>query len=167
LRVPLAAWWPGRIRPAVVTAPGTTMDLYTTAIAVAGGTPPTDRPLDGYDIQPVLLGTGTPAREAVFYWRQRELYAVRQGAWKARFINQGAYGQFAIVSSTRRRNSTTSTTIRPRSTTSPGQIPTCLRSCARSRPIIRQALQRMPAASKRESANGAGAQPAVLCSPWR
>jgi len=94
MRVPFVAWWPGRIRPAVVTTPGTTMDLYATAVRVAGGTIPTDRPLDGYDVGPVLLGTGTSAREAVFYWRQRELYAVREGAWKAHFISEGAYGQF-------------------------------------------------------------------------
>lgn len=94
MRVPFVAWWPGRIRPAVVTAPGTTMDLYATAIRLAGGTLPADRPLDGYDIRPVLLGTGASSRDAVYYWRQRELYAVRQGAWKAHLISEGAYGQF-------------------------------------------------------------------------
>ena len=94
VRVPFVAWWPGRIRPAVVADLGTTMDLYTTAITLAGGTPPSDRPLDGYDIGPALLGTGASPRDAVFYYRQRELYAVRQGAWKAHFISQGAYGQF-------------------------------------------------------------------------
>jgi arylsulfatase A len=94
MRVPFVAWWPGRIRPAVVTDLGTTMDLYTTAIALAGGTPPSDRPLDGHDIRPALLGTGASPRDAVFYYRQRELYAVRQGAWKAHFISEGAYGQF-------------------------------------------------------------------------
>jgi arylsulfatase A-like enzyme len=94
MRVPFVAWWPGHIRPAVVTAPGTTMDLYATTIAMAGGSLPTDRPLDGYDIRPVLLGTGSSARDAVFFWRQRELYAVRRGAWKAHFISEGAYGQF-------------------------------------------------------------------------
>jgi arylsulfatase A-like enzyme len=88
------AWWPGRIKPAVVTTPGTTMDLYATALRLAGAALPSDRPLDGYDIGPVLLGTGASPRDAVFYWRERELYAVRQGAWKAHFISQGAYGQF-------------------------------------------------------------------------
>jgi arylsulfatase A-like enzyme len=94
VRVPFVAWWPGRIRPAVVTDLGTTMDLYTTAIALAGGALPTGRPLDGHDIRPALLGTGASPRDAVFYYRARELYAVRQGAWKAHFISEGAYGQF-------------------------------------------------------------------------
>jgi arylsulfatase A len=94
MRVPFVAWWPGRIRPAVVTDLGTTMDLYTTAIGLAGGAPPADRPLDGSDIRPVLFGTGASSRDSIFYWRQRDLYAVRQGAWKAHFISEGAYGQF-------------------------------------------------------------------------
>lgn len=94
MRVPFVAWAPGRIQPAVVSQLGTTMDLYTTAIELAGGTPPADRTMDGVDIRPVLFGTGESSRDSVFYWRQRELYAVRQGAWKAHFVSQGAYGQF-------------------------------------------------------------------------
>ncbi len=94
MRVPFVAWWPGRIRPAVVTALGTTMDIYTTAIRIAGGEPPADRPLDGTDIRSTLFATGASPREEVFYWRQRDLYAVRQGEWKAHFISEGAYGQF-------------------------------------------------------------------------
>lgn len=94
MRVPFVAWWPGRIRPAVVTSLGTTMDLYATAVRLAGGTLPGDRAIDGVDIAPVLLGTGPATRESVFYYRSRELYAVRDGAWKAHFITEGAYGQF-------------------------------------------------------------------------
>jgi arylsulfatase A-like enzyme len=94
MRVPFIAWWPGRIQPAVVTDLGATMDLYATAIALAGGTPPPDRVLDGHDIRPVLFGTGASPRDVVLYYRQRDLYAIRQGPWKAHFISQGAYGQF-------------------------------------------------------------------------
>jgi arylsulfatase A-like enzyme len=94
MRVPFIAWWPGRIRPATVTALGTSLDLWATAVALAGGQLPGDRPLDGYDIRPVLFGTGPAPRDVVFYYRQRDLYAVRQGAWKAHFISEGAYGQF-------------------------------------------------------------------------
>lgn len=53
-----------------------------------------DRPLDGDDLRPVLFGTGPGPRDVVFYYRQRDLYAVREGPWKAHFISQGAYGQF-------------------------------------------------------------------------
>lgn len=94
VRVPFIARWPGRIRPAVVTGLGTTMDLFPTIIALAGGAPPADRPLDGYDLGPTLVGTAPSPRNTVFYYRQRDLYAVREGAWKAHFISEGAYGQF-------------------------------------------------------------------------
>ena len=94
MREPFVAWWPGRIRPAVVTDLGTTMDVYATAILLAGGTLPADRPLDGGDLRPALFATGRSPRDSVFYWRERDLFAVRQGAWKAHFISQGAYGQF-------------------------------------------------------------------------
>jgi arylsulfatase A-like enzyme len=93
MREPFIAWWPGRIRPAVVTELGTTMDLYATAVRLAGGALPADRPLDAYDIGPALLGTGENERDSVLYYRQRDLYAIRLGAWKAHFITQGAYGQ--------------------------------------------------------------------------
>ena len=93
MREPFIAWWPGRIRPAVITDLGTTMDLYATAIELAGGAVPSVRPIDGYDIRPVLLGTGDTERDTVLYYRQRDLYAIRQGPWKAHFITQGAYGQ--------------------------------------------------------------------------
>lgn len=94
MRVPFIAWWPDRIRPATIADLGTTMDLLPTAIGLAGGEPPDDRVLDGVDIAPVLLGQAASTRDTVYYWRQRELYAVRQGPWKAHLITQGAYGQF-------------------------------------------------------------------------
>jgi len=94
VRVPFVAWWPGRIRPAVVTDLGTTLDLFDTVVTLAGGTLPATRVTDGFDLGPVLVGTGTSPRREVVYWRQRDLYAIRQGAWKAHFISQGAYGQF-------------------------------------------------------------------------
>jgi arylsulfatase A-like enzyme len=93
MRVPMMAWWPGRIRPGVVMALGASMDLFATSVALAGGAPP-DRLLDGYDIRPVLFGTGGTPREAVFFYRQRDLYAVRHGPWKAHFISEGSYNQF-------------------------------------------------------------------------
>ncbi len=94
VRVPFVASWPGRIAPAVVTDLGSTMDLYTTAIALAGGTAPDARVVDGIDIRATLFGRAPSPRDTVLYYRERELYAIRQGQWKAHFVSQGAYGQF-------------------------------------------------------------------------
>jgi arylsulfatase A-like enzyme len=82
-REPAIAWWPGRIRPSVVSpAFGTTMDLFPTITKLAGATMPTGREFDGVDLAPVLL-EGKPGREPLlFHYNQGELRAVRKGRWK-------------------------------------------------------------------------------------
>lgn len=91
MREPTVFWWPGTITPGTVMEMGSTLDLLPTLVRLAGGTPPTDRVLDGMDISPVLLGKGTSPRETMFYYRGTRLYAVRHGAYKAHFITQPAY----------------------------------------------------------------------------
>jgi arylsulfatase A len=46
MRVPGIAWMPGRIQPGVTTQLASTMDLFPTALALAGATPK-DVTLDG------------------------------------------------------------------------------------------------------------------------
>jgi arylsulfatase A len=93
MREPCLMWWPGTIRPAVVHDLGTTMDLLPTILKLAGAEVPTDRVLDGYDLRPVLSGTGHSPRDTVFYYRGVQLYAVRKGPYKAHFITRSAYGR--------------------------------------------------------------------------
>ncbi len=92
MREPCLTWWPGTIRPAVVHEIGTTMDLYTTILKLAGAEVPSDRVVDGLDLRPVLLGTGPSPRDTVFYYRGTQLYAVRKGRYKAHFTTRSAYG---------------------------------------------------------------------------
>ena len=93
MRVPAIAWWPGTVPAGRVTrALGTTMDLFSTALALAGAPAPADRPIDGVDLGPVLRGAAESVRDEVFYYREGELYAVRQGPWKAHFVTRSAYG---------------------------------------------------------------------------
>jgi arylsulfatase A len=92
MRVPFIAWWPGQIKPGLVHDIGCAMDLFNTCIALAGGKVPTDRAIDGYDISPALLGRGPSPRQEMFFYRDVELFAVRQGAFKAHFVTQAAYG---------------------------------------------------------------------------
>ena len=91
-RVPAIFRWPGKIKPAVVTDMGTTMDLMPTICEMSGIKLPDDRVYDGYDISPALLGTGESPRDEVFYYRGKQLYSVRKGAYKAHFITQLSYG---------------------------------------------------------------------------
>lgn len=81
-RVPTIFWWPGSIRPGMVTELGSTLDLMATFAALTGTKIPDDRKLDSYDLTPVLQGTGSSPRQEMFYWTRGELHAVRSGPWK-------------------------------------------------------------------------------------
>jgi arylsulfatase A-like enzyme len=92
MRVPTLAWWPGKIRPGSLAQElASTMDIYTTAIELAGGEIPQDRVVDGVDLRAVLFGEGASPRQTMFYYRGAELFAARKGPWKAHFITQDAY----------------------------------------------------------------------------
>jgi arylsulfatase A-like enzyme len=99
MRMPAIAWWPGTVPAGVTTQEmASTMDLYVTAIKLAGGEVPADRPIDGYDITPVLTHNGTSPRDTMFFYRGTKLFAVRHGPWKAHFVSQVAYGKGDPVS---------------------------------------------------------------------
>jgi uncharacterized sulfatase len=93
VRTPAIFWWPGTIRPGVITDMGSGLDVIVTAAGVAGVAPPSDRTLDGVDLSPALRGTGPSPRNELFYYWDSELRAVRKGKYKAHFITSGAYGE--------------------------------------------------------------------------
>ncbi len=93
MREPTLFWWPGKVEPMVQMELGATMDLLPTFCALAGVEAPADRTMDGYDLSPLLFGKAEKGpRDEIFYWRSEQLYAVRQGPWKAHFITEGCYG---------------------------------------------------------------------------
>ncbi len=81
-RVPTVFYWPGHVRPGVVSELGSTLDILATFASLTGAMLPTDRKLDSHDLSPVLLGTGQSPRQDMFYWTRAELHAVRSGPWK-------------------------------------------------------------------------------------
>jgi len=91
MRVPTVFWWPGRIEQGVVMDIATTMDLLPTFCNLSGAKLPDDRVYDGYDISPLIFGTGKSRRDVVFYYRGQKVYAVRKGNYKAHFITQNEY----------------------------------------------------------------------------
>jgi arylsulfatase A len=91
-RVPAIFRWPGKMKPGVVMEMGTTMDLMPTFCKLSGAKLPTDRIYDGYDISPVLYGAAESPRDVVFYYRGKQVYAVRKGEFKAHFITQLCWG---------------------------------------------------------------------------
>lgn len=55
-RVPLIAWWPGRIEPGgESSAPVMNIDFLPTFLTLAGLAPPDDRAIDGRDLSPLLF----------------------------------------------------------------------------------------------------------------
>lgn len=91
-REPSIFWGPGNVKPRVVMDMGTTMDVFTTFSNLAGVPNPDDREMDGMDLTPVLFGDADSPRKEMFYYRGRDLFAMRLGAYKAHFTTQEAYG---------------------------------------------------------------------------
>ncbi|MEO1993659.1 MAG: sulfatase, partial [Planctomycetaceae bacterium] len=74
MREPGLAWWPGRIPAGRVTSElGCTMDIYATALKLAGVPQPKDRIVDGVDLSPILFGSGPSPRRSMFYYRGTRL----------------------------------------------------------------------------------------------
>jgi arylsulfatase A-like enzyme len=83
VRMPLIAWWPGKISPRpAVAAPVSHLDLFPTFARLAGTTPPAGVTLDGADISALLLEGQAPALRPLYYYFGYQAQAVREGKWK-------------------------------------------------------------------------------------
>ncbi len=83
--VPGIARYPGVIPSGQVSDQmAMNIDLFTTSLALAGVSPPSDRPIDGRDIMPMLKGGDTPHEELFFYGgiTGRRLRSMRTQRWK-------------------------------------------------------------------------------------
>lgn len=84
VRVPGIFWWPGKIKPQTTTDIGSVLDLYVTAMTLAGADLP--EVTDGFDLTPVLLsGAASPRTELGFY-RHGKLRAYRYGDYKVQLF---------------------------------------------------------------------------------
>jgi arylsulfatase A len=82
-RVPCIARWPGKIPAgAVVEEMAATVDVLPTFARLAGGSPPADRPIDGKDISPLLLGEPGAKTPHEYYLFPHLKGALRSGNWK-------------------------------------------------------------------------------------
>ena len=82
IRVPMFAYWKGKILPGqVINEMVTTLDFTATAIGLGGGEIPPE--FDGVDLMPRLTGGATEiARSQPMYWDFYTGQAIRVGAWK-------------------------------------------------------------------------------------
>ncbi|HEY2932833.1 MAG TPA: sulfatase [Acidobacteriota bacterium] len=92
MREPAIFWWPGVIRPGVVSEMGSTLDILPTFSHMAGVELPAGRILDGYDLTEVLERGGASPRKLMIYYRGTKIYAVRSGSYKAHFFTKSEYG---------------------------------------------------------------------------
>lgn len=92
VRVPAIFWGPGRVKPAVVSQMGSTLDLLPTFSSLTGATLPTDRVYDGYNLVPVLRGTGKSPRNEMLYYHSTRLFAARKNDFKLYFFKNNPQG---------------------------------------------------------------------------
>ncbi len=83
MRVPGVFWWPGKIKPGVVSDIGTTMDIFSTTLQLAGVAPPDGS--DGYDLTDALLNAAPGPRDEMPYYHKGHLKAYRKGNYKVVF----------------------------------------------------------------------------------
>ena len=97
MREPAIFRWPGTLKPGVIMDMATTLDLLPTISKLANVDLPKERIYDGYDISPVMFGTGKDPRDIIFYYRDVEVFAIRKGEYKAHFMTQQEYGDETVT----------------------------------------------------------------------
>lgn len=85
IRTPFVVCWPARFSGGkTIDAPVISLDILPTALAAAGIPPPVDKPFDGRNLLPLLLGETAQVHEHLF-WSEgggSGEWAVRSGSWK-------------------------------------------------------------------------------------
>lgn len=82
-RVPCIARWPGKIPAGHVNSqPAVMMDLFATALKVAGVEPPKGLVLDGRDILPLFCSDAKSPHDVIFGVQGPNLATVRDERWK-------------------------------------------------------------------------------------
>lgn len=85
IRVPMVAYWPGKIAPGQTTNHISAFwDMYPTFADMTGAKTPTK--VDGLSMLPTLLGEGEQKQHEYLYWEFHEKggrIALRKGDWKA------------------------------------------------------------------------------------
>ena len=86
-----AIFWGAGISPGVISGLGSTLDILPTFTEISGAEKINDRIIDGYSLKNTLIGGESSPRDEMIFYRNREIYAIRKGEYKAHYIIQGAY----------------------------------------------------------------------------
>lgn len=83
IRVPFVMAWPSRLAAgATDDRPVSSIDVFATALGVAGIPMPTDRAYDSVNLLPFLTGEKPGAPHERLFWRNGGDLAIREGDWK-------------------------------------------------------------------------------------
>lgn len=84
IRVPFLVCWPAQLKPGEWQSPVISLDILPTALAAAGVSAPSEKPLDGINLLPLLKGETTPQSRDLFWCSGSDegWWAVRSGDWK-------------------------------------------------------------------------------------
>ncbi|XP_071502339.1 arylsulfatase-like [Diadema antillarum] len=85
IRIPFIAYWPGTIKPRESDTLVSSLDILRTLMDLGGGSLPSDRQYDGEIITDVLLNDAPSPHDALFYYCEDRLMAVRSGPYKIHF----------------------------------------------------------------------------------
>jgi arylsulfatase A-like enzyme len=106
IREPFLVRWPGVVKPGTrCDVPVINVDLFPTFLAAAGVPAPKDHPQDGESLLPLLRGTGSLKRSAIFWhfpgyldnpvprgrdpvFRTRPISVIRKGDWKLHLYHE-------------------------------------------------------------------------------
>ncbi len=122
MRVPGIAWMPSRIKHGVTSQLAHAMDVFPTALVLAGASLPKDVVFDGVDLAPLLFESRPLPERPFFYYRGDQLFACR-------LVNGRLISRLKQVMEVQNPNdmnqncSFISVTILPRNAMSPPHIP--------------------------------------------
>jgi arylsulfatase A-like enzyme len=92
VRVPFMMRWPARLEGGQIYREMiSSLDLFPTVVAAAGGTLARDRIYDGVDLAPFLTGEVRGAPHEMLAWRRSPLASIRIGDWKMWKDLEGEY----------------------------------------------------------------------------
>lgn len=90
VRMPLIAWWPGRIQAGGICGEiAASPDILPTLAGIAGAKPAAAGAVDGVDLSSLLFGEEIvrPPRTEFVYYQGAKLMAVREGPWKLHLVS--------------------------------------------------------------------------------
>jgi arylsulfatase A-like enzyme len=92
VRVPFLMRWPAQLKtPQIYREMISSLDIFPTVLAAAGGQLREDRIYDGVDLIPFLTGRTQGRPHEMLAWRRSPLASIRMGDWKLWKSTDGKY----------------------------------------------------------------------------